>query len=177
MATAMLAAAGPEAASGAIWVQFDPPSARPGETVVVRTVDASMVMITERRLELFLVRRAVADDIRAADDPRLTPIGDLRADRDDVGRLSFTAPDLPPGRYQTVAHCRSCDTTFTVGPFRVASRTTAPLPAAPGSDADQSASPIRVVVGAAGAALVLGLGLTLVTRAGRARGRRSSRSA
>lgn len=55
----------------------------------------------------------------------LTPIGDLRSDRDGNGRLSFETPTVPPGDYEIVVYCRSCapfsdgSNVVAIAPFRV----------------------------------------------------------
>lgn len=161
MLTAMVMVLGADAASGAISVRFDPPSARPGAKVVGRTVDASMVMITERRLALFLAPRDVADAITSPRDSRLTAIGELRGDPDDVGRLAFIVPELPPGPYEAVAHCRSCETTFTIGTLRVTPGA-APLPGTSGEpETEATGSWLSPAVAATTAATVLVLAVTV----------------
>lgn len=81
-----------------------------------------MQLIPSGRLSLFLVPATEADSVESPDDPRLTPIGELVADAKAVGRITFRVPDIPAGRYMTVAYCEECGnggTVFTVGPLRV----------------------------------------------------------
>ena len=63
----------------------------------------------------------------------LTPIGELRANDDGNGRLSFETPALASGEYEIVLYCRSCaatsngDNVVSVAPFRITgSRTESP---------------------------------------------------
>lgn len=120
-----------------------------------------MALIPSGRLLLFLVPADVADTIESPDDPRLVPIEDLVADAKEVGRVTFTVPDLSRGTYMTVAYCRECaqgGTIFTVGPFEVEAHGVTKEGRTEGSSND-SLPLLAVVVGALAALSAVGLAL------------------
>ena len=122
ISVSLWAALGVTPAGAAIGLDFSPPSGAPGATVSARTRGASMSLVPARRLSLFLAPASFANEITSQDDPRLAPLGMLRADAAQVGRLTFTVPRIQPGEYIAVAHCTSCGsrgTVFTVGQFNV----------------------------------------------------------
>jgi len=152
-------------ASAAIWVSFDPTAAKPGMSVAARTADeSSLAQIADGRLELYLAPHDVADGISSPDDPRLTAIGELRADREAVGGLRFIVPDLPSGLYETVASCRSCRNVFTVGPFRISAGTFRVPPRSAQPPSVGAASLPYGVVGAVGGVLLCVAVLLVVRR-------------
>lgn len=154
----------PWSAVAAIWIRFEPRSAPPGATVRGTTLGGAMALIPSGRLSLFLVPSAVADTVESPEDPRLVPIGDLVADAREVGRVTFTVPNLSPGKYMTVAYCAECatgGTIFTVGPLKVEAS------GVMNEDQERSADdslPILAVVAVLGALALLGLGLALRVR-------------
>jgi hypothetical protein len=119
-------------ADAAIWLRYFPVGGPPGTRVEARTLDASMSLIATGRLPLFLAPADVADSIKSPTDERLVPIGELVADKAHVGHLVFVVPELRPGAYMTVAHCKPCGgSIFTVGPFTVTPRLPARCAVAP----------------------------------------------
>jgi len=123
-----------------------------------------MALIPSGSLSLFFAPKRIADAVRSPSDPRSTPIGELRADDADVGRIVFTVPDLTPGRYMTVAYCESCARpgTFTIGPFTVTEGE--PPPVDPAAGPGSRDAPWAVAAGIAGVMLVVAVAGLLVGR-------------
>lgn len=96
--------AGPLAptAAAALALRYDPHKAPPGTAVSVETVGGSGGAFREAGRRLFLAPVGIADNIRTLTDSRISPIGELSFDDEEVGRLTFTVPDLDAGRYIAV---------------------------------------------------------------------------
>jgi hypothetical protein len=89
-------------AAAALALKYDPPKAPPGTAVSVETVGGSGGAFREAARRLFLAPAGIADKIRTLTDSRISPIGELSFDDEEVGRLTFTVPDLGAGRYIAV---------------------------------------------------------------------------
>lgn len=174
LASAALLLANSDSVWAAIWIRFEPRSAPPGALVRGKTAGPSMEFIPSGRLSLFLAPASEADSVKSPDDPRLVPIGDLVADAADVGRITFKVPNIPPGRYMTVAYCEECasgGTVFTVGPLKVIAGSAA-TGGTSGEDPTGSALPIGAIL----AAVALGLAtIAFVVRVQRSSRHRSGR--
>ncbi|MGH2808295.1 MAG: hypothetical protein ACRDKT_13580 [Actinomycetota bacterium] len=116
-------------------LEFDPPVATPGTVVTATTLGAALAQ-DPQGYRLYLARsQRLADKLAGREgppsDPRLTPIGRLLPDDEGVGTITFTVPDLKPGRYAAVAYCPTCDndgSTFSaVGELKIASVGTLPM--------------------------------------------------
>ena len=155
-------------AQAAVWLSFDPPKGPPGTTVRAHTLGPSMKLIPSGSLNLFFAPNRIADAVESPGDARLTPIGELRADDADVGRIVFKVPDLPPGTYMTVAYCESCaGTVFTIGPFRVTEGGPPPAeggrpPVDSAAESESRTTPWAVPAAVAGVMLVVAVAILLV---------------
>jgi hypothetical protein len=75
----------------------------------------------------------------------LTPIGDLRSDKQGNGVLEFETPQLSPGDYEIVVYCQSCaafssgSNVVSVAPFRITGN-------ADSTDGSRSLIPIGAVL-------------------------------
>lgn len=108
-------------ASAAIWLELDPGRGVPGSIVRGHTVGPAMSLIPSRSLSLFWADETAAQATQP-NSSQLLFIGDLVGDEANVGRITFPVPDVPPGRYVLIAHCRECaanGTSFHVGQFVV----------------------------------------------------------
>ena len=96
--------AGPLAATAAaaLALRYDPPKAPPGTAVSVQTAGGSGGAFREAGRRLFLTPVGIADNITTLTDSRISPIGELSFNDQEVGRLTFTVPDLGAGRYIAV---------------------------------------------------------------------------
>lgn len=147
--TDLLVLAGP--ARAAVVLKFDPPSAPPGATIEVRSVGQSL---EGDRFDVFLaLNQQVADEASGAGvtkDPRLVWIGRFAAEGPAADRFTFTVPNVGPGKYVAVLHCRGCgsggSSLTALGRFRVT--TGLQLPA--------TGSGPRMLVVAGGALMVVG---------------------
>ena len=105
--TIPLVLAGPSEA--AVVLKFEPRTALPGTTIDVRSVGQSLA---GDRFEVLLApSQRVADEASGAgvmSDPRLVRIGHLAADGPAADRFTFTVPNVEPGKYVAVLHCRGC---------------------------------------------------------------------
>lgn len=139
--------AGPLApkAAAALVLRYDPPKAPPGTVVNAETVGGSGTLFRETP-RLFLAPVKTADKIRTVTDARLSPIGELSFDDEGVGRLSFTVPDVAPGRYVAVVAARSDERGGTTAPdpFHVTAVDT--QGGSPGSVNDEDGLPIAVLI-------------------------------
>jgi hypothetical protein len=96
-------------AAAAVVIEVDPPAAPPGATVIARAVERSLVLIPSGRLEIFLApSQRAADTARGPEDARLIRVGELVANGQCGGRLSFTVPHVAAGEYVLAAHCAEC---------------------------------------------------------------------
>ena len=111
IAIAALAAAGiwAVAAHAAVRLVFSQPAAEPEDSVSLRTVGGTLPQPRRGPARVFLVREADVDSVRSVRDRRLTLLGRTTVDRRGVGRLRFRTPNLPPGNYESVLHCPSCN--------------------------------------------------------------------
>ncbi|MBA2384951.1 MAG: hypothetical protein H0V68_09880 [Actinobacteria bacterium] len=96
VAAALAALVLPPPAAAHLVLEFDPQTARRGETVTVGFADAHDLAVDVYLVPLEAAREFEPPPSQAPVD--LVPIGRLGAG----GRLSFVVPDLPPGRYTTV---------------------------------------------------------------------------
>lgn len=97
----------------------------------------------------------------------LTPIGELRADDDGNGHLSFETPELPSGEYEIILYCRSCaafsagNNVIAVAPFRITGSQTGSQ-----TSSDNSAPPPWIAL-----VFILGLAIAFVILRRRSSGR------
>jgi hypothetical protein len=112
---AILAAATPAAGGASLFFLFDPVTASPGETVVVRAAGTPKVFTRaqakppfQRPLRVYLVPNGMAAQVRTRFDTRLHFVGSLVLDSRARGNLRFTVPPLDAGRYAVAAWCPSC---------------------------------------------------------------------
>lgn len=163
MASAVAVSSTAPSSQAAVWLSFDPPKGPPGTTVRAHTLGPAMAQIPSGSLSLFFAPKRIADSVESPRDPSLTPIGELRADDADVGRIVFTVPDLTPGRYMTVVYCESCGgTVFTIGPFTVTEGKPPPVRSA--AESGSRNAPWAVAAGIAGVMLVVAVASLLVSR-------------
>jgi hypothetical protein len=116
-------------AAAALWLVFSRTTAAPGDPVGARTAGAfgGPIRAAVRRSppRVFLVERSEAEQVRSPADARLVELGRLSVNRRGNGRLHFVVPNLPPGEYTTLIHCRPCGrysrgrTLLPAGSFRV----------------------------------------------------------
>jgi len=104
-----LGAAGPAAA--ALWVELDPTSGPAGTEVTGRTGGHGAFRTEIDPLRAFMVASAAADAVTTPDDTMLVEIGRLDIDHAGNGRISFSVPDVPPGRYVVMVFCPTCTPT------------------------------------------------------------------
>jgi selenocysteine lyase/cysteine desulfurase len=104
-------------AQAALWLELRPAAASPGEVVHGRTGgQAAMAGSPGVRLPLVLVKaeRAgrlppkVSSSAALRMLPGVVPVGTLEVDRRGDGTITFTVPNVPPGRYATVLWCPGC---------------------------------------------------------------------
>jgi hypothetical protein len=108
VALAALALAAPLRAPAKGWyypLVFNRAAAAVGDTVRVRTAWTPARYVAPPRpggalIRVYLVRNEAAGEVRR-DDPRLVPIGSIRADLRWRGVLAFRVPAVPPGEYTT----------------------------------------------------------------------------
>lgn len=112
---ALLAAAAPEAGRASLFFLFEPVSAKPGETVTVRTggtpkgfTSAQARRPFQRPIRVYLVPNAAAAQVRTRFDARLHFVGSLVPDAQGRGKLAFTVPPLDAGAYAVAAWCPGC---------------------------------------------------------------------
>jgi hypothetical protein len=112
----------PASAAAAARLAFDREVATPGETVVVTGIEAPAGVVGTPALTVYLVRLDLVADLLGEDgapvqrEPEpgegVVLLGVLEPDADSLGRLSFSVPELEPGRYTTGVWCVSCGGTF-----------------------------------------------------------------
>jgi hypothetical protein len=111
-------------AQSAVFFLLSPTTAKPGDPVVLRSPgtpegfrNSSRLKPFQRPLRIYLVRDAIADDVKSPADPRLVFIGNFVGGQNGRGVLRFTVPKLPAGTY-TTAWYRSwpCDIVGVCGP-------------------------------------------------------------
>jgi hypothetical protein len=119
-------------AQAALYMEFDPPRARPGTVVTGRTVgDGALAIGTGRALPVVLDPFHTKERI---------PIGHVIVDERGNGILKFTVPDTPGGKYTVLMSCMPCApysagrTEVPIGDFRVVGP---PPPPPPPSDETQ----------------------------------------
>lgn len=103
------------APDAALFFLFEPSTAHPGETVVVRTGGtprrftlADRVRPFQKPISLYLVSNRIADQMHSRDDARLVPVGVLVADKNGHGVLTFKVPKLKADAYAAAAWCPGC---------------------------------------------------------------------
>jgi hypothetical protein len=157
------------AASAALSLTFSTTRAPPGAVVTVRTGGSGAlagIRTSGSPLRVFLIQ---ADEVNpnspdigvtSPGDSRLIRVGDLTVDADGNGTLRFTVPNVPGGEYTTVIHCIPC-APFSGGRELLA---TGPFPGpfvVLASDASGDGRPVSaVILGVAGALLLLLIGTT-----------------
>jgi len=99
----------PGSSSASGFFVFSRTIAEPGERVVAETggKGAFGAGLRGRTMPVFLVPADAVEHVRTGDD-RLTPLGLMRVDPEGDGSLTFRVPNLPPGEYVTIVHCRAC---------------------------------------------------------------------
>jgi hypothetical protein len=111
----------PPSAGAATVLAFDRDVATPGETVVVTALEApdgaGAPALTVYLVRVELVEELLGEEGASAQrEPEpgegVVPLGVLEPDAGSLGRLSFSVPELEPGRYTTGAWCVSCGGTF-----------------------------------------------------------------
>jgi hypothetical protein len=101
-------------ASAALWLVFSRTTAAPGDAVGARTAGKGAfvrpIRAAVRRSppRVFLVERSEAQSVRSPTDARLVELGSLSVNRSGNGRLHFVVPNVPPGEYTALIHCRPC---------------------------------------------------------------------
>lgn len=103
-----LGVAGP--ATAALWVELDPSLGPAGTEVTGRTGGNGAFRTEVGPLRAFMVASAAADAVTTPDNTTLVEIGRLVIDDAGNGRISFSVPDIPPGRYDVTAPFPSTDT-------------------------------------------------------------------
>lgn len=147
--TVLLALAGPSEA--AVVLEFEPRSAPPGAMIDVRSIGQPLV--GDRFDVLLAPSQRVADEASGPgvmSDSRLVRIGRLAAEGPAADRFTFTVPNVEPGKYVAMLHCRGCGSggasLTALGRFRVTA----------GSQLPATGSDPRNLVVAAGALMAVG---------------------
>jgi hypothetical protein len=112
---ALAALAVPANAEAALFFLFDQPNAAPNDRLTVRAGGTpSNFKLNQRKkpfqrpVRLYLVRTAVAAEVRSRFDPRLSFVGSVVLGRNARGLLKFSLPPLDPGTYTIAYWCPGC---------------------------------------------------------------------
>ena len=155
-------------ASAALFLTFSTTRAAPGTVVTARTGGSGAlagVRSSGRPLRVFLIsadeldRNAPDIGVTSPADTRLIPIGDLRVDAEGNGTLRFTVPEIPSGEYTTVIHCVPCAASSGGREFLATGPFPEPFVVLHGDASGDTVSVRAVVLGVAGALLLLAVAL------------------
>lgn len=97
----------------------------------------AVLLARNKRLPLFLIPDAAANDVHDSSDRRLIGVGELIVNDAGDGTASFTIPAVSPGPYAVMVYCEPCApssagrTMLSVGELRVSA-------SAPSTDAETS---------------------------------------
>jgi hypothetical protein len=115
IAVVLLTLAAPSRASAAAFFLFDRSTAAPNDRVTIRTGATpkhfnlgKRAKPLQRRIRLFLVREAVAAQVRSRLDSRLNFVGSLVPDKNGRGLLTFSLPPVDAGSYTLAFWCPAC---------------------------------------------------------------------
>jgi hypothetical protein len=115
IAVVLLTLAAPSRASAAAFFLFDRSTAAPNDRVTIRTGATpkhfnlgKRAKPLQRRIRLYLVREAVAAQVRSRLDPRLNFVGSLVPDKNGRGLLTFSLPPVDAGSYTLAFWCPAC---------------------------------------------------------------------
>jgi len=156
VAVASLLALAP-AVDASLWVEFEPPEARPGDTVFARTIGRGAVSLAAgSSLEVWLEPAQGAASSKYL-------VGELEVDASGDGQFRFRVPELATGRYTAWVRCVPCAPSsggrevLFVGELTVLD----PLPA---TYTARPFAPALLVVAAVGASLVAAMVLAYQRR-------------
>ena len=106
----LIALLAPNSSAASGFLLFSETRAVPGQRVIARTAgDASFGVGTRRSAyPVYFVPKNAVSGVASPTDTRLVRIGALRVDKDGNATLAFEVPNISPGEYVTVVHCKPC---------------------------------------------------------------------